>query len=370
MTRTILFSLILLSCTHLNRERKKAPPKLAENLIIVTIDGLRWQEIFGGLDEVLLADKNYTRVPDKLRERFHSIHKERERKKLFPFFWKTIAKSGQLYGDHSRGSIVEVANPYHLSYPGYNEIFTGFPDPKIVKNDEFKNPNENVLAFINRQRGFEKKVAVFATWPHFHYILDSKKNGLLVNTSGDAFSFSGENFRLLNELQKLSPRPVGYRPDVFTYMAAKEYLKAQRPRVLYIAFDETDDMAHMGHYDQYIESAHATDGMLADLWETLQSIPEYKGKTTLVITTDHGRGGAGKGSWINHGNFPKYPVYHIPESNQTWIALLGAGVAPRGVVTGERKIYQAQLAKTFARILGLEFSPDHQAYDPMEGIDQ
>ena len=59
-------------------------------------------------------------------------------------------------------------------------------------------------------------------------------------------------------------------PDVVTYLAAREYLKAYQPRVLYIAFDETDDYAHGGMYDQYLGAAHAEDGMLADLWKTLQ----------------------------------------------------------------------------------------------------
>jgi hypothetical protein len=61
----------------------------------------------------------------------------------------------------------------------------------------------------------------------------------------------------------------------------KTYLKEYRPKVLYVAFDETDDFAHSGMYDQYLKSAHAEDAMIADLWNTLQSMPEYKNKTTL-----------------------------------------------------------------------------------------
>ncbi len=107
--------------------------------------------------------------------------------------------------------------------------------------------------------------------------------------------------KLINDIQFLTARPIGVRPDILTYAAGREYLKAYQPRVLYIAFDETDDLAHAGQYDQYLESAHAEDAMIADLWRTIQSMPAYKGKTTLIITCDHGRGDKIKDQWTDHG---------------------------------------------------------------------
>ena len=68
--------------------------------------------------------------------------------------------------------------------------------------------------------------------------------------------------KLINDMQFLTARPLGIRPDVFTYFAAREYLKAYKPKVLYIAFDETDDFAHGGLYDQYLGAAHAEDAMI------------------------------------------------------------------------------------------------------------
>ncbi|MEJ0082130.1 MAG: hypothetical protein WDM78_14585 [Puia sp.] len=47
---------------------------------------------------------------------------------MFPFLWETVAVHGQLYGDRLNGSEVNNANRYKFSYPGYNEIFTGYPD--------------------------------------------------------------------------------------------------------------------------------------------------------------------------------------------------------------------------------------------------
>ena len=124
--------------------------------------------------------------------------------------------------------------------------------------------------------------------------------------------------------------------DIFTYMAAREYFKAYHPKVLYIAFDETDDLAHAGEYDQYLKSAHAEDRMLEDLWNIVQSDPKYKNKTTLFITCDDGRGDALKDNWRDHGA-------EIKESGETWFAVIIPDTAPTGEAKNSEQIYQKQM---------------------------
>ncbi|MEJ0082131.1 MAG: hypothetical protein WDM78_14590 [Puia sp.] len=89
------------------------------------------------------------------------------------------------------------------------------------------------------------------------------------------------SLKLINDMQFLAARPLGLRLDVMTYFAGREYLKHINPRILYIAFDETDDFAHAGLYDQYLKSAHAEDAMLNDLWTLVQSMPAYHDRTTF-----------------------------------------------------------------------------------------
>src|SRR5436190_207187 len=145
-------------------------------------------------------------------------------------------------------------------------------------------------------------------------------------------------------MQFLTPRPVDARPDVLTYFAAREYLKAYQPKVLYIAFDETDDFAHGGEYDQYLKSAHAEDAMIGDLWKYIQSSPKYKNKTTLIVTCDHGRGDKVKDDWRHHGA-------KIKEAGQIWIAAMGPDTKPLGEIKAPGLLYQQQLASTFARLI-------------------
>lgn len=331
-----------------------------ENIVIVTLDGMRWQEVFKGVDSAIIVNKKFTSDSEQVVKNFWSDDINERRKKLFPFLWTTIAAHGQLHGNRTRGSEVNNANPYWFSYPGYNEIFTGYPDTAVNSNDKIPNKNENVLEFINKQKGYTGKVAAFSTWDCFPYILNKWRSNIYVNAGIDTFNFSSTSFQLLNDMQFLSAKPIDVRLDVNTYLAAKTYLKEFKPKVLYVAFDETDDFAHSGMYDQYLKSAHAEDAMIADLWNTLQSMPEYKNKTTLIIACDHGRGDAIKEQWTSHGE-------KIADAGQIWIAAMGPDTKPTGEATSEL-LYQRQIATTLAALLGFDFKPAHPVMEPIKTI--
>jgi len=352
-----LFSLMLI----LQALVAKSQSHQTESLIIFTLDGMRWQEVFGGIDSLLMTDKRYTHDSAETAKKFWASSREERRKKLFPFFWNTIVNHGQLYGDREMSSKVNNANPYKSSYPGYNEIFTGFPDTLVRSNDKIPNKNKNVLEFINQQKGYEGKIAVFSTWDVFPYILNKWRNGIYVNADADTIPPISANLKLINEMAGLSTRPIGERPDIFTYFAGREYLKARKPKVLYIAFDETDEFAHGGEYEQYLGSAQAEDAMIGDLWKLIQSMPEYRNKTTLLVTCDHGRGDKIKEQWRDHGK-------KVDDAGHTWIAVMGPDTRARGVVQTSGDLFQKQIAPTLAALLGFHFVPDHEAAVPISTI--
>jgi hypothetical protein len=338
-----------------------AQGRKTENVIIITMDGMRWQEVFGGIDSVLMNNREFSRDSAGLRKKYWDDDATARRKKLFPFFWNTIATGGQLYGNRWIGSHMDVANRYRFSYPGYNEIFTGYPDTAVNSNDKVWNKNVNVLEHINSLSKYKGKVAAFATWDVFPYILNRQRSGMYVNADFDSFAFDMPEFNLLNDLQTLTTRPIGVRPDVITFVAAREYLKKFRPNVLYIALDETDDFAHGGQYDQYLMSAHAQDAMIADLWKTVQAIPQYRDKTTLLITADHGRGDSVKAQWRDHGE-------KIPEASSIWMAVIGPDTKVVGEVKEGKPLQQRQLATTIAALLGIDFKPAHPVAPPVTTI--
>jgi len=332
-----------------------------ENIVIVTLDGMRWQEVFSGADSVILNNKKFTKDLTGTQAKYWAKDVLARRKKLFPFLWSEIEQNGQLYGNRKLGNLVNNANKYKFSYPGYNEIFTGYPDTLVNSNDKILNKNINVLEFLNHQKGFEGKVAAFSTWDVFPYILNKNRSGIYVNSDTDSLHFNNPQLQLVNDMQFLTTQPIGVRPDVFTYFAAREYFKAYKPKVLYISFDETDDFAHAGEYDQYLNSAHAEDAMIANLWKIIQSDPQYKNKTTLLITCDHGRGDLIKDNWQHHGE-------NISDAGQIWLAAIGPDSKPLGEVKTSTTLFQKQLAASFAKILGFDFVANHPVAEPIKSL--
>lgn len=334
-----------------------------ENIVLITLDGLRWQELFGGADEYLVNDKSFSFDTARLKMKYWAATPEERRKKLMPFFWTTIATQGQLHGNRKYGSQVDVQNRYWFSYPGYNEILTGYPDTLVNSNEKNFNKNTTILEFLNRQPKYKGKVAAFSSWDVFDAIINEPRAGLLVSSGIDSIPLASPSFVLLNEMQMNTHQPLGesVRPDHITYNMAKQYVKEHKPKILYIAFDETDDYAHGGRYDYYLDLAHMTDKWIGELWQMLQSMPEYKNKTTLLITTDHGRGDAVKKEWTSHGT-------KVPDAHQIWFTAMGAGIPAKGEVKSKEQLYQSQVAQTIAHLLGLEFRPGHPVAEAMKSI--
>ncbi len=344
----LLFSLLFFLSSFFNLQSVFCQTK-TENVILITLDGFRWQEVFNGADSAFIKQQQHLKDP-KLKEKFWRDGLTERRKALLPFFWNVIAAKGQLYGNRPLGNKANVTNNQWFSYPGYNELLTGKADnERIHSNDKIYNPNTNVLEFINGQAGFKGKVAAYTSWDVFPFILNDKRNGLPVNAGlVEAKVNINETEKTMNKLMATLPNPLGdVRLDAFTFYYGFEYLKKNKPKVMYFAFDETDDFAHAGEYGAYLNSAHYTDGFINELWAYLQFEPTYKNKTTLIITCDHGRGNDSK-TWKDHGQ-------KTPESDQVWFAIIGPDTPANGEMKNEDQFFQNQIAKTLTTFLGLDF---------------
>lgn len=337
-----IFLLLLLSFSVFAQNK-------TENIFIITTDGFRWQEMFGGVDSVLLKDDKYVRNRDRIKNNFVGRTPEESRQKLMPFMWNTVAKEGQLYGNRWAGNKVNVLNPYWFSYPGYNEILSGYADDSINSNDKKYNQNMTVLEFLNNQPKLKGKVAAYTTWDVFPYIVNDKRSGIPVNSGKDLVQGNlTEKEEMLNEILKNYPSLASDRHDFITYYLAKEYIKKNKPKVFFLSFDETDEFAHEAKYDEYLFAANTADKFIGDLWNYCQTTPEYKEKTTFLILTDHGRGDKIKSQWTSHGQ-------KVADCYQIWMAAIGPDTKALGEVKTEGQLFQNQVAKTAAKILGYNF---------------
>jgi hypothetical protein len=356
--------LSLCGFTHAQRTTDHAPAARAvadaspslrtQSVFLIMLDGVRWQEVFTGLDESLCTKAaGKVEKPGPLLEKFGGATPEERRAKLMPFLWSTVAKHGQLFGNKAKGSSATITNPFRVSYPGYSETFCGFADPTIENNRKLPNPNTTVFEFLNQQSAFKGKVAAIATWDLFEYIFNEPRSGIVViNHQAPVSGTSSPALDLLTRLrQETPPRWSGNTFDSLIFHTAKEWIAANTPRVVFLGFGEPDEWGHEGNYGEYLTSIRRCDDYVRELWDALQRHDIYKDATTFILLPDHGRGDhrTSPTDWNNHGT-------KHPGSEDIWIAVLG----PDTPALGERRevadVTQSQVAATLAALLGHDYA--------------
>jgi hypothetical protein len=343
--RLVLFAFLLLSVASCAQLKTR-------NVVLIVSDGLRWQEIFTGADPTLL-DSDHGGIwesADSLRSKFWNDDVSARRKMLFPFLWGTLAVQGQIFGNQTKGSVAQVTNGMAFSYPGYNEMLTGHPDPRIDRNEFGPNPNPTVFEWLNQSPDLHGHVQIFATWATFKDIFNQKRSGLPMQVGWDAYrpDSPSPRLQLLNELYRTTTRLDDEDLyDAFLQASLLDFLESNHPRLLFVGYGETDNWAHSGRYDLVLESAHGFDRFVSQLWETMQRIPQYRDQTTFLITTDHGRG-SGLTEWKEHGVDEK-------GSENIWIAAIGPDTPPLGERNNVARVTQSQIAATVAALLGKDY---------------
>ena len=319
----------------------------ARNVIVITIDGLRWQEFFGGADrEYFKHDRNGS--GGEPERRFWRDSPGDRRSLLMPFMWTTIGTQGQILGDPAANSSSRVTNGLWFSYPGYSEMFVGAADAAIDSNNKVPNPNVTVLEWLNGRPGFSGQVAAFGSWDVLPSILNTDRSRIPVgNAWQPSPQPSTDRARQINQLANDLPRYWGYGPfDAPIVYAALDYLRTRQPRVLYVMLGEGDEWAHEGRYDLYLDATLRADSFIQRIWDTVQSLPAYANQTAFIITTDHGRGATTK-DWTDHGR-------DVPAADRTWMAFIGPGVPALGV-RKSTTVTTSQIAATMAMLVGEKF---------------
>jgi len=321
------------------------------NVFLIISDGFRWQEVFQGAEAGLMTEnEGGVRDPKMLRAQFWRDTPDARREALLPFLWTEIGRKGQVFGNQAKGSLVSVSNGRKFSYPGYSEILTGFADPKIDSNDKNPNPNVTVFEWLNGRPSVRGRAAVLGTWDVFPYIFNVERSHLPIWPAWEP-RFSTHEIHppvFVTDLMRDTTWLWGdLTYDSFLYYAVVDYVEQKHPRLVFVGFGETDEWAHAGRYDLYLNAAHHVDEFVRRLWNITQSMSQYRGKTTFILTTDHGRGSGPKG-WRDHGE-------KVDGSEADWLAILGPDTPPAGERTKVQPLTQSQIAATIAALLGEDF---------------
>jgi hypothetical protein len=347
--RTIAVHLLLLGAFAVPASAQA--PLRTRNVVLIMLDSLRWQEVFGGADSLLL-DREHGGIDDvpAIRSEFWRGSAAERRRAMMPFLWDSLVPRGQILGNAAEGSVARVTNGLNFSYPGYNETLTGAADPRIDTNAYPPNPNITVFEWMATHPGFGGRVAAFGTWDAFPRIFNRDRAGIHVQAAWELpyiLTDSSPSGALLNELARTTTRiwdDLAY--DSFMQVAVRDYVRVHKPRLLFVGYGETDVWAHDGEYGKLLRSARQSDAFIAELWTLMQAMPEYRDQTTFIVTTDHGRGD-GLRAWRDHGS-------DVPGADRVWIAVIGPDTPAQDAATGGT-VTQGQIASTIAALFGEDF---------------
>jgi Metalloenzyme superfamily len=293
----------------------------ASRVVLVTIDGVRWEDVF---DASSLEP-------------------------AMPNLQRLVGERGVALGGPDCEHDVRASGPNFVSLPGYLEIFTGSPTACTHNHC----PPVETPTVIDEARGAAARdgdVAVFSSWGKYAHAAARDRRAIVLSAGahGIGIGAAKEDAKLRSWLEAGSnhagyPGSGDYRPDVHTARIALRYLETQAPRLLVIGLGDADEYAHRGDVAGYRRSIRRADDVLAELDRTLARMGGEGAETAVVVTTDHGRARSLRG----HGA-------SFPESQRVFVAAFGAGVARRGVACASEPLRLAHLAGAVRSLLALE----------------
>jgi hypothetical protein len=313
------------------------------NVIFVTIDGVRWQEFFNGVRKPIRA-------------------KKRRGTELFPAV-KGAAARGEawIYGAGNTLGTFRIANEAALSLPGYRTILSGEFEDRCKTNHCANIDRETIFDGLIDQGFAREDVAAFTSWDGLGHALERHPGRISRDVEHGEYPTSGvsaseaSSAEAIAQLDRADPPSWSGRRDRYTYALARLYLANHRPRFLYVSLLDSDELGHRDEYRDYADSLLQYDEWITELRNTLAQMGEYGENTSIVLTTDHGRGRGW--FWTSHGK-------SLPSAFRTWAVVIpsprlrAAGARPRL----SEEYSQLDLRPTLEGLLGL--TPTKDALHP------
>jgi hypothetical protein len=273
-----------------------------ENLILVSIDGIRDLEAFSC--EFPPQDDNHPYIP---------------------FIYDQLKPQGTAY--------TEMYNIFcTITSPGHASMLTGnweiFPNYNI---DHYHTRSWSPTIFEYARK--ELNLSRSDTWCVVGKLNCVENNWSLHPEYGEDF---GAN---------LIKYPDGYKyeTDSLTTDKALEIMEADHPSLLFVNLQDVDTAGHSGIYELYLAAIRKADRAVQRFWNRIQEDPFYSGKTTLMVTTDHGRHSPGYGGFQNHGGMC-HGCKHV--------MFLAVGPDTPADQEISRRVYQIDIAPTIGELMG------------------
>ncbi|HEX3773966.1 MAG TPA: hypothetical protein VHV51_05840 [Polyangiaceae bacterium] len=322
-------------------------------IVLITLDGVRWHEVFEGVDAKLAAEHD---LPQ------NAVVSSAE---LLPNLHAIIASHGAALGAPGHGEAISASGPEFLSLPGYAELLSGRKVTACANNQCTGSGVHTILEQMSALSASGAEVAAVTSWSEIAKVTSlgecraAVSSGRRAGSHRELFARDAEGARLL-ALGENAPRGVGdaeFRPDELTAEIAIHHLKTNAPRFLFLGLGEPDEFAHMNDYAGYLDSLRRADAKIAEVDAELSRLAAHGTRTALFVTADHGRAD----SFVNHGA-------PYPESSRVWLVAAGSALAARGFVSAPSARRLADIAPTLREIAHLPQDTDDNAGSPLDEL--
>jgi hypothetical protein len=291
-------------------------------VVIVAVDGVRWQEVFVGTDTSLSSSP-----PMPAAAIFKNLH-------------AFASERGAFVGAPGHG-VISASGPNYVSLPGYTELLGGRAS-RCMDNGCTRTTLPSIL---DEARAAGAKVAAFASWEKLD-LATTATPGAFVSSCGRQGDAAIDPW----------PGHGDYRPDRITAEVALAHYEAAQPDVFFLGLGDPDEYAHRGDYPGYLAALRHADETVGRLVSLLDRLGERGRSTHVIVTADHGRAS----DFMNHGA--------MPEAARVWMVAAGPRFAARGKVTSREPRHLADIAPTLRVVLGLPPDTSDRSGTPIEEL--
>ncbi|HEX2672310.1 MAG TPA: alkaline phosphatase family protein [Polyangiaceae bacterium] len=295
----------------------------ALTVVVVTLDGVRWHEVFEGVDPRLAASHGLSE-----RELVSAAE-------LTPNLHRIVATHGTALGAPGHGAAISASGPNFVSLPGYAELLSGRRATRCRDNQCTGSGTKTLIDDFTASLGRgASQVALFTSWPDIARV--ASERGVVAEPL---------------------PRNASFRADAVTADLAIAHLKAHAPRFMFLGLGEPDEFGHQNDYAGYLNAVRRADARIGEVDRELTRLAAHGTRTALFVTADHGRAD----NFVEHGS-------KFPESARVWLIAAGSALRASGFVEAPTERRLADLAPTVRLIAGLPRDLDPEAGMPLSEL--
>lgn len=217
----------------------------AQNVFIVVIDGLRYSEAYA------LGDR------------------------YLPHIWDELRPRGTIFTNFRNDGAT-------ITCPGHAAFLTGFAEQ--LANDGSQRPSHPTLFEYYRYQTHEPDSSC--------YVVSGKRKLSMLTYSSDT---------VYGEVYGARAVALDDRSDIETWHALTAVMDSARPRMVIVNFPSVDYAGHDDDWEGYLAAIRTADSLVYLLWQKIQSDDHYRDRTTLFVSSDHGRHDSAHGGFRNHG---------------------------------------------------------------------